>query len=466
MKRRILLLMLACFAIGFLMFQSSRVVALDFRAFYCAGASLDGHADPYKVRSLHRCELVETDRQFVSHVGSAALPAPFPGYDLALFGVLASLPYGIAKGLWGAILGLAVGVAILALIRLFPRWPILIICAISTMLIGPSLALGQIVPVYMAAACCSMLLVREKQYAMAAVAAVATMVEPHLGLPICLSLAVWLAKTRLPLAIGLAVLCLLSLFVLGIAGNIEYVAVVLPLHALSELTSDGQLSLSVILHALGFSDARALAGGTVSYVVMVVLGIAFARTAARRFSDDAFLIAVPAAAAVVGGSFLHSTDIVAAVPLVLLLLVHAPAHRTVFTIALVLLATPWWAAFDDSRALGPWFAFSAIAAFYIVWQLNGKRVLIATGCAIIVAVTLFALSGSYNAARATFMAGRHSISIGIDPQYPQASWAQVNREAFSTESLPAWLIRTPTWAALLLIAGGIAAVKPKYVRAP
>jgi hypothetical protein len=337
---------------------------------------------------------------------------------------------------------------------------------LSTTLIGPSLALGQIVPIYMAALCCAMLLAREQRYMAACIAALVTLLEPHLGLPICISLAVWAPRTRVPLAIGAGVLGCVSLVPLGIAQSVEYVSVVLPLHALSELPSDGQLSFSVVLHGLGFSDTQALAGGSLSYAFMAVLGVALARTAARRFSDRSFLVAVPAAAAVVGGSFLHGTDVVAALPLTLLLLVHAPKYRALFSVALVLLVTPWWAALDDSRSLAAWFAFSAIAAFYLIWQLNDKRVLSATASALVIAVALFGLSRSYNAARTTFMNERHSISVGIDRRYPQASWAQAVRQTFSTESVPAWLIRTPTWAGLLLVMGGIGAARPKYVTAP
>ncbi len=74
----------------------------------------------------------------------------------------------------------------------------------------------------------------------AALCAAATMIEPHLGLPVCIALAIWMPATRLTLALALALLGALSVAALGWATNFEYFTGVLPAHALSEVTRDTQ----------------------------------------------------------------------------------------------------------------------------------------------------------------------------------------------------------------------------------
>src|SRR5579884_1561266 len=55
----------------------------DFTAFYCAGSVVRAHADPYLVEPLRGCErgLDEFPGAPAWHV----VPAPFPGYVLAIF---------------------------------------------------------------------------------------------------------------------------------------------------------------------------------------------------------------------------------------------------------------------------------------------------------------------------------------------------------------------------------------------
>ncbi|HET9097870.1 MAG TPA: glycosyltransferase 87 family protein, partial [Candidatus Baltobacteraceae bacterium] len=326
MNARIVAGLILSALIGFALLSSRQVVALDFRAFYCSGMALrEGH-DPYRTQYLRACEAGGTDGSYVQMLSTVTLPAPQPTYDIALFSLASLLPFALAKAFWGALIAAAMFVSALALIRLTNVPPAITLAALAISLMGISISLGQIVPLYLAAACGAALLLKEGKPGWAALAATFTLLEPHLGLPLCVSLALWERRSRLPLALGAGTLAVLGLACAGWAENLEYFRTVLPLHALSELDSDGQLSLSVILHALGMADTRAVQIGSLSYLAVNAAGVWAARSAAIRLRSPALIAALPAATAVVGGSFMHSTEIVAAVPLALLL-VPQPRYR-------------------------------------------------------------------------------------------------------------------------------------------
>jgi hypothetical protein len=68
----------------------------------------------------------------------------------------------------------------------------------------------------------------------AALAALGTLVQPQIGLAVCLSLALWRPRTRLTLLASFVVLLGASLLTLSPLTMLEYVRYVLPLHAVSE----------------------------------------------------------------------------------------------------------------------------------------------------------------------------------------------------------------------------------------
>lgn len=434
------------------MLSSRQVVALDFRAFYCSGMALrEGH-DPYRTEFLRACEAGQTDDWYVKLLPTVTLPAPQPTYDIAFFSLFSLLPFAAAKALWGALIAASMFVTAAALIRLTRVSPAITLAVLVISLIGISISLGQIVPLYLAAACGAALLLQEGKPQWAGAVACLTLIEPHLGLPLCVSLAVWERRSRLPLAIGAGILASIGIAFAGAAANIEYFRTVLPLHALSELDSDGQLSLSVILHALGMSDGRAVQIGTLSYLAVNAIGIWAARPAALRLGSRALLVAVPAATAVVGGSFMHSTEIVAAIPLALLLVPHQP-YRAAFAAALVLLAIPWLTSTDDpSRFIG-WFALCAMSAGYILRVCGGFGNLASAACAAVVFAAICELSFAYERSRVAYIHSPHTPVAVIDERYPQAGWARVVHATFASQSAPAWLLRAPTWAGLVLLLG-------------
>jgi hypothetical protein len=93
---------------------------------------------------------------------------------------------------------------------------------------------------------------------------------------------------------------------------------------------------------LGVSDRAALTLGAASSAALLVAGILFAHRSAR-LGERAGVAFGPAACAVIGGSYVHITQIAFAVPAALLLLRTAPTRttRALAGAALVLLAIPW-----------------------------------------------------------------------------------------------------------------------------
>ncbi|HET9096205.1 MAG TPA: hypothetical protein VFN37_06060, partial [Candidatus Baltobacteraceae bacterium] len=176
-----------------------------------------------------------------------------------------------------------------------------------------------------------------------------------------------------------------------------------------------------------------------------------------RLRSPALIAALPAATAVVGGSFMHSTEIVAAVPLALLL-VPQPRYRAIFVGALVLLAIPWLNATDDPGSFIGWFGLCALSAGYILRVCGGIANLASAACAALIFAALCEMSFSYEHSRQLYMHAPHAPAAAIDERYPQASWARIVHETFATQSAPAWLLRAPTWAGLVLLLGGTAAV--------
>lgn len=464
MRRKFALIALLGAVLGCLCFSSKGVVALDLRAFYCAGFAWDHGANPYHTEPLYDCEAHRTDESYSRLMPGVALPAPQPAYDIAGFGLLARLPFALAKLLWGSMLGLCISIAVSALTKLTRISPTVIFAVLATGLVGPSLSLGQIVPLYFAASCLAMMFASEGKYRCAAVAAACSLVEPHLGLPLCIGLAVWIPQSRVVLGTSVAALCIVALAAVGMAENIEYITVVLPLHALSELASDGQLSSSVAMHALGFSDDAALRGGSIAYAIATITGAYLGGLAAKQFQNAAFVIAVPAAICLIGGTFLHGTDIIAAIPLVLLLFVYAPAHRTWHVASLVLLSIPF-SSIQGEPAVGvTWFAFTGFATFCIIRQMGQGTRLMASLCAAVVFIGLTWSTTSYRNQRNAFLNNPHPVSVSIDRKYPEFGWAVANRESFSVESSAVWLSRFPTWLGLgLAVAGALGAtsLRPK-----
>jgi hypothetical protein len=373
------------------------------------------------------------------------LPAPFPGYVIAPLQLFSLLPFAVAAKLWTALLLACIACTIAALVRLTRSSAAFVFSALCLSVGIPSLGFGEVVPIFIAALCASALFAKEGKWLWAALCACAGLVEPHIGVAVCVSLFVWRKEARVPLALaGFAALAV-SLFVLGMRANVEYVTQVVPYHALSEVGSNRQFSLTVIAHALGASNTLALRAGLVSYAVMVIAGVIVARLAARRLQNDALLVLVPAAAAMVGGSFLHITQVAAAIPLALVLLDALPAYRALLLTAVILLAIPWLWIYQPLLI-----ASSVLFAFFLAWEGGGERAGVSVAVAACVIVALFALD-RWSGGHAPDGPSRSTTVASIPAQYAEASWAQANLGYWSSGTAVSFAYRAPTWAGLFAV---------------
>jgi len=278
---------------------------VDFRAYYCA-ASAAGHGEnPYFAASLHACESSPSPPYYRAPA-NVTVPAPYPPYVLAVLYPLTLLPFAIAAVVWWAILVLSILAAAYALARV-TRQPFLVAWAVLALPLGlTSLPSGNMVPVGVAALLIAALCAQVGYVEVAVLAIGVAMVEPQLALPAAIGAFVRFPSLRLSLALLFAVLGAASLATSGLARSVAYVTSVLPAHALAEVSRDNQYSLSTVMAAFGVPDARAVAIGGVSYVIAATIGIAAGARLVREYREPAFVLLLPPAFALLGGSFVHT----------------------------------------------------------------------------------------------------------------------------------------------------------------
>ncbi len=416
----------------------------DFRAFYCAARVASYGHDPYRTQPLGACESGIGPKIFFHKNPGVTIPAPLPAYAIAALAPLARLPFVAAAGMWVLFLLLAWIAGIYALSRFAGvSWEFGL--AVLGLCLGTlSLPFGEVVPIAVGCTCLAGYFAWQGRWSAAAIASAATMIEPHLGMPVCLALAIFAPACRVPLAFCAAVLAAVGLFVLGPAVNVEYFTSVLPAHALSELTRDTQYSLSAILAACGLGPSLALRAGMLWYLAMVATGVIAGGRMARLTGNAAWIACTPPAFAVFGGSFIHITQVAAAAPAALLVATTAPSrYRVPAGIALLALIVPWGWVVSPALLVAPLVPIAFVALH--LWKGNVKAAL-AAGC--IGALLVFGLQHLYLIATPHFGAIAKSFSIAAN--LPEASWSAYSQRS-SGGSLAAWAVRLPTWAGLALL---------------
>lgn len=416
----------------------------DFRAFYCAAKVASHGADPYHAQPLRACEMTVGSKSFFQKNPGVTIPAPLPGYAIAALVPLSWLPFRVAVVAWLALLALAwiAGVVALARCASVP-WEVAL-CALSLAFGVISLPFGEVVPPAIACICLAAHFARTGRWQAAAVSTAGAMVEPHLGLPAALALAVWAPRSRVPLVIAFAALGLLSLLMLGIGTNLEYFTSVLPAHALSEATRDTQYSLTAVLTAIGVPAVASVKAGAAWYLVMLAFGTLVAGRLAARTQNAAFLACVPPAFAVFGGSFIHITQIAAALPAVVLLASYVRrGYAAVAVIALLLLAVPWGWAVSPALIVAP-----LVPVAYLAWHYLHDRLAAALIAGIASAALVLGLQYLYavKAPRIGVPTAAPAINAGL----AEDSWSRYSRGG-SSASLAAWAVRIPTWGGLLVL---------------
>jgi hypothetical protein len=420
----------------------------DFSAFYCAGSALRHGADPYLEEPLGSCERAPKPAPLLPGTPALAMPAPLPPYALAPFAVLSLVPYAAAGLVWSLVLAASVAATVFALRRL-TGLPLLAIVAAFVLGDGYAmLCLGQLAPVAVAAVALAALLLASGRDEAAALAAAGTMLEPHVGLPVCIALFVWRPRTRLPLGCAALFFAALSFALAGPGPTLEYFSDVVPAHALSEIANEKQLSLTYALHRLGVADTGALDAGELWYGAMLLLGVGAAGRALRHGAGASFVAVLPPLFVVVGGPFVHIAQTAAALPAALLLYARANgAQRRTLGVALAALAVPWL----QFPNLGTSFAaLAALVCGILIAKLVDPRPL-AAGVAGVLAI-LF-LAGATALLRTHIGDAGPALAAHYDPRaLAETSW-RIYVNAIGSANAPAFdLAKVPSVAGLLAVA--------------
>jgi hypothetical protein len=232
----------------------------DFQDFYCAGAALDEGANPYAYEPLHRCEHRVNDSDLYRRDPQRAVPAPLPPYDFPPFMLVARLAFPAARVVDAFAIVLAIAACTIGLAMADVP---LDVAAAALILPAGYLLLnaGQVIPfALLALVFCGSALARRHD-GVAGVLAAFTLIEPHLGLPVCAAMLLWVPASRVGLAVTAAILAVAGALTLGVGGMSEYLSRVLPAQAGAEVGYIYQYSLTYLLHALGAPAATALAAG-------------------------------------------------------------------------------------------------------------------------------------------------------------------------------------------------------------
>ena len=464
-RRRAILgaaLLVALGVLATIMPASTRLVKdpEDLRAFYCAGQTMFAHHDPYLTEPLRSCENREIRAAGMAPFVGLALPAPLPAFALIPFGILGLLAFPLASTLYVLLLIVAMAATAILLARL-TNVPLLL--AIATLILSDGLITvlnGQIFPFALLALCgCAFELARGNNTRASVFAALAS-IEPHVALPALLSLGWSLPRTRLPIAISLGVLGVLALVALGIGPNLEYLLRVLPAHARSESTAGGQYSLTSLLYHAGVAREPAIAIGNVQYALMCVFGVFIARKVAVRYDAPELYALVPPAFALLGGPFIHLTQMAVAVPALLALANRIPARRDIFGVALLLVAVPWQDVVENETVMGMG-SIAAIATIVAIgfWRPRYR-------IAIVAIVAMLALGGFERALRIEYPPAKTDPTAAIDAVAGPNELAEVTWEAFVTTTQSGnagryLAVRAPTWIAILLLIGATTAAARK-----
>jgi hypothetical protein len=329
--------------------------ALDFDAFYCGASVLGSGRDPYRYEPLHSCET----RNMQPATPNAVVPAPLPPYAIAAFTPLARIAFPQANLAWWLLL-IGSSAAIMWAVVELTSLPLLLvgICVAASVLLQ-ALPYGALAPLPIAALTgCAVALVRSR-WTLAALLLAVACIEPHMALPPLLAVFVLVPRMRVRLVVVIGALAALSLAAGGVKLNWEYFATVLPAHAVSELGSAGQYSLSSLLHAFGFSDALAVGAGSAQYAIFALLGLWLA-SLLRRYIPESVVL-VPLACAVTGGTFVHATQVVGALPLALV--IAARAQSALSWAGVTLLAIPWESIVENGTWLFGVFLFVSVLVY-------------------------------------------------------------------------------------------------------
>jgi hypothetical protein len=449
--------------------KSPADIAPDFKTFYCAGATANAGKNPYLFAPSQRCGSPE-QAPLPSFVQAGVHPAPLPGYDVALFRLFALLPYHPAALAWLALSLAALSLTVVLVATMSGVAPLAVFAAFALPLYYINGEWGQLTPIAVCVLAIAAYALRREAFGVAGLACVAALIEPHLGVPVCLAVFLWAPRTRIAIAAGAALLAIVSIATLGIAANIAFFQAVLPLQVAAEAPSTMQYSLTWLTYVFGASEQLALRIGSISYVLMTVLGIWLARAVCRAAKSLELLPVVPAAVVVLGGTYMHVFQTSVSVLLGIMLVGYLRRPSPVLW-AGILLQVPIWAA---AQWLGnPYSATRlesllavATCAFFVINSGSLRRRL---GAAVLAGAAYFVISFAILHTPLTIMrtpatAADYAHEIGANRQYTTGEWGVYIRSdpASRTSTAISLAVKIPVWIGLLCIILGTIS----YARSP
>lgn len=338
-----------------------RAAYLDFNSFYCAAGILSRGQDPYRYEPLHSCEI----RNLHPVTPNAVVPAPLPPYAIAAFMPFTKLSYPRAQFAWWLVLVAGAAVILGALLALTGLPLLLIGTCVSISILLPSLIVGSLALVPIALLSLSGLAIVRQRWVGAAVLQGAACIEPHLALPVLVATFAFVPQMRPRLAFIGALLLAASIAAAPIPLGIEYLTKVLPAHAVSEINNGEQYALSATLHAFGLSEPLSVSIGEAQYALFALAGLWTVARVRNQLPES--VVFVPMALAVMGGPFVHLTQIGAALPLALIVAARTRSAPAWAAVALLAIAIPWQAAIGYGGVLAGLVLFAILSYNRIPW---------------------------------------------------------------------------------------------------
>jgi hypothetical protein len=416
----------------------------DFKAFYCSGYVLVHGGDPYMAAPLARCEAMPEPKPLFFTKHSQVLPAPLPGYAIAAFVPFSFLPFTVASTLWLALLAAAT----LAALELFGRIGVasreFLAVALALILIAVCFPVGELPPIALFGIALAAWAGRERKPWFVALGVALTFFEPQIGLAMLVASVAIGRRFAIPALCAALVLGLVSLASVGIAGNLEYLRVVLPAHLISELPSALQYSLSSILYRIGVTPNAAILAGRLSWLFMLGVVFWFARSSDVKSRPEVAFLAAPAFA-VVGGPFLHLDHIALAVPAALWIATSTGAPSWVRIGIAAALSLPILYIFSILQLA----VLAPFIAAWIGWAVSRRPIVgLRTAGAAIGLMLVFGVLAA--------VVGTGSMQTSpvapIPADIAQASWARYIAQQHVMTSWTVLVVKAPIWIGVIATA--------------
>jgi hypothetical protein len=425
---------LAAGIVAYVLLYPIPLVGYDFEAFWCGGRAVLAHASPYLNEPLHSCEAA-TLPGFFRHYPQVTIPAPLPPYAIALFTPLSMLPFALSRVLWWLLQFVSVWMAAVGISKITAMPRITALAASSLAMVAPAVLQGALAPLPIALTIFGALFLSQKRWTYATACLAFSMIEPHMALPACVAAFFFVPQMRARLLLAGGAAFAVMLAAVGPHVALSYFTTILPIHAASEVNNLGQESLTAMLYHLGVRPELALRLGSLQYLLLGLAGLVFAYRLFEKTHDAAWLILLPAAFAVIGGSFIHLAEVAMVLPLACFVFVKRPGP--VSSIMLLMLALPL-------ESISVWAPFGVPAAMVCVWLIDRPEIGIKRYCAngivpLCATAVIFAGSGIANAigSRHVQQAARHVVHFArVAPtQSASVTWGEYNRLATLT---PMW----------------------------